>query len=103
MEKETQAIVIALVVGLILCAAVILFYQSKPDIPQPTPEPQKNYCNPESRLATTCIVMDQPACGWFNASQVQCIKYPCAQTYQNWCNACVNEQVDYWTEGVCPE
>ncbi|MFA5856180.1 MAG: Kazal-type serine protease inhibitor domain-containing protein [Candidatus Pacearchaeota archaeon] len=41
-------------------------------------------------------------CGWFNPQQIQCLKYPCANNYDNSCSACSNENVLYWTYGTCP-
>lgn len=63
---------------------------------------EKNFCTPESREAETCKAIYEPVCGWFNPEKIQCIKYPCAQTYSNTCAACMNEDVLYWTEGLCP-
>ncbi len=64
-------------------------------------ELEKNYCTPESRLADACITLYQPVCGWFS-SDVMCIKYPCAIDVGNSCEACKHENVEYWTEGLCP-
>lgn len=60
------------------------------------------YCTSESRNAEACTLQYQPVCGWFNSS-VQCIKYPCAQTYSNPCIACQDGKVEYITEGTCPQ
>ncbi len=66
-------------------------------------EKKQNYCTPESRQAEICIQLYKPVCGWFNPEKIQCIRYPCAQTFSNSCFACGNENVLYWTEGECPE
>lgn len=63
---------------------------------------EKNLCTSESRKADACIEIYKPICGWFNSS-INCIKYPCAQTYSNECFACINPSVEYWTDGMCPE
>lgn len=59
-------------------------------------------CPADSRQEGACIALYQPVCGWFNSSQIQCIRYPCAQTYSNSCFACQNQRVSYWTDGECP-
>ncbi len=62
---------------------------------------EKNFCISESRKADVCLEIYEPVCGWFN-STINCIKYPCAQTYSNECFACINPSVEYWTDGKCP-
>ncbi len=65
-------------------------------------EEEKNPCQPEDREVDACIELYDPVCGWFNES-VQCLTYPCADTYSNQCFACMDEKVAYWTRGECPE
>ena len=65
-------------------------------------EIEKHYCTNESRNADACIQLYQPVCGWFDPEIVQCVKYPCAQTYSNSCFTCIDEKIEYWTEGECP-
>ena len=62
---------------------------------------ERNYCDIESR-SDVCTKIYSPVCGWANEN-IRCIKYPCASNYGNSCEACGNENVAYWTEGVCPE
>lgn len=62
-----------------------------------------HYCTAASREAEACTQIYKPVCGWFNPDDVQCIRYPCAQTYSNECLACVNEDILYWTDGDCPD
>ncbi|MBN2459286.1 DUF333 domain-containing protein [Candidatus Woesearchaeota archaeon] len=62
-------------------------------------ETLKNYCTEPRPEACTKEYM--PVCGWFDSS-IQCLAYPCAQTYGNKCTACADEKVVYWTEGECP-
>ena len=69
---------------------------------QPNPEPEKNSCPQSSRGAQICMELYAPVCGWFN-SKIECLKYPCAQTFSNSCFACGNNNVDYWTNGECPK
>lgn len=59
-------------------------------------------CTDSQRNADVCYEIYKPVCGWFNASKIQCIKYPCAQTFSNDCFACQNPNVAYYTEGECP-
>lgn len=64
-------------------------------------EETKTYCTSEQRNVDACIEIYQPVCGWSNEN-IQCLKWPCASTYSNYCFACVNEDVEYYTEGDCP-
>ncbi|MBS3050961.1 MAG: DUF333 domain-containing protein [Candidatus Aenigmarchaeota archaeon] len=59
------------------------------------------YCTEESRNADVCIRLYQPVCGWFGL-EVQCVRYPCASTFSNSCEACKSPTVDYYTPGECP-
>ena len=63
---------------------------------------EENYCSEESKQATVCIQVYDPVCGWFDPQKIQCIRYPCAQTFSNSCFACMNENVLYYTPGECP-
>lgn len=63
----------------------------------------KNYCTPEQKKADICIQLYNPVCGWLDPEKIQCIKYPCANTFSNSCFACIDENVLYWTEGECPK
>jgi len=65
-------------------------------------ELEKNYCTPEQRKAEVCTEIWEPVCGWFDTS-IQCFKYPCAVTHGNECEACTDPNVEYWTDGECPE
>ena len=66
-----------------------------------TDEGVKFYCTPEQKKAQACTLEYAPVCGWFN-QDIKCIKYPCASTYGNKCQACAAENVDFYTEGECP-
>lgn len=68
--------------------------------------------SPETKLKVTdcpaqrpemCTKDYRPACGWFDPAKIQCIKYPCAQTFSNSCTACSDEKVISWSEGDCPK
>ena len=63
------------------------------NIPIPNQTEIKNFCSEQSRTANFCTEQYDPVCGWFNQS-IQCIKYPCAQTYSSNCFACMDEEVD---------
>lgn len=63
---------------------------------------KKNYCTPAEKMGEVCPEIYAPVCGWNDPDKIQCIKYPCAQTYSNRCFACHEENVLYWTEGLCP-
>ncbi|MFH1248930.1 MAG: M23 family metallopeptidase [archaeon] len=60
-----------------------------------------NTCSEESRTADACPAIYSPVCGWFN-STIKCIKYPCAATYSNSCEACRDSKVAYWVGSECP-
>ena len=57
-----------------------------------------NYC--DDKRPEYCISEYSPVCGFFG-QKIQCFKAPCATTYSNPCQACSDENVDYWTEGEC--
>jgi len=64
---------------------------------------KQNYCTAGQRQGEMCIELYQPVCGWFDPARVQCIRYPCAQTFSNSCFVCHDDKVLYWTEGECPK
>ncbi|TAL48149.1 hypothetical protein EPN87_01205 [archaeon] len=49
-----------------------------------------------------CTAQYNPVCGWFDPAKIQCIRYPCAQTFSNSCFACSDDKVKYYTQGECP-
>lgn len=63
---------------------------------------KKTYCPINSIKDGVCIEIYKPVCGWFNPIKIQCIKYPCAETFSNSCFACSDDKVEYWTEEECP-
>ena len=90
----------AIVLGLILLAFVVSLAIGSNDSANGNDD--KSYCTTDSRNAEACITLYKPVCGWFSEN-IKCIKYPCAQTYSNLCEACKNIEVSYFTEGECPE
>ncbi len=60
-------------------------------------------CTEEQKQTQACTKEYLPVCGWSDPAKVQCIKYPCAQTFGNICSACADENVISWSEGECPE
>ena len=68
----------------------------------PGEDGSKTYCKEEQRNADGCIEIYQPVCGWSNEN-IKCLKWPCASTYSNYCFACTNEDVEYYTSGECPK
>ena len=69
---------------------------------KPPKEEQKTFCTPDQRNTGVCTIEYHPVCGWFT-DNIQCIKYPCASTASNPCQACQADNIAYWTEGECPE
>jgi hypothetical protein len=63
-----------------------------------------HYCTDESRDVETCEDIDEPVCGWFDLSRVECpADDPCVRSvFPNTCEACQNDNIEYWTEGDCP-
>lgn len=92
--------IVLVVVGLIVAVVLIANANSSTSAPPP-PSSNKVYCTAESRGVGACTMEHAPVCGW-NDETVQCVTYPCAQTYSNKCMACTNEHVAYYTQGECP-
>ena len=104
MKRQTYFIgaIGVLIIVIFLLVFLIVQIKQKSTIPI-AEEPEQTYCTATDRLAEACIQIYQPVCGWFDPDQIQCIKYPCAQTYSNRCEACKDTKVLYYTEGECPE
>jgi hypothetical protein len=104
LEKRDRAISF-LVVFFSLLAFFLLLYSSgvfnKDENNNPPDGNGMVYCASKQRKADACIALYAPVCGWFDDS-IQCVKYPCAETYSNSCFACMDEKVEYYTEGECP-
>lgn len=49
-----------------------------------------------------CHEVYQPVCGWFDTEKIRCFGYPCAGNFNNDCFACSNDNVLFYTQGVCP-
>jgi len=65
-------------------------------------ELKKTYCTPEQKKAEVCSQYYLATCGWFNQS-IKCLKYPCAQNFDNPCVACASLNVEYYTPEECPK
>ena len=63
---------------------------------------EETLCTPGQKQADLCTANYDPVCGWFDPAQIQCIRYPCAATYGNACEACKDEKVKSWSPGDCP-
>jgi len=100
-KKNKYKISIVVILLLILAIFVIseIFFKSQNGTTKTTKEV---YCNAESRTADVCTEIFSPVCGWFDSKKIQCIKYPCAQTFSNSCFVCIDKRVEYYTEGECP-
>ena len=64
--------------------------------------PKEVVCTAEQKAAEICTKEYRPVCGWNDPEKIQCIRYPCASTYGNKCEACAAENVISWSEGPCP-
>ena len=69
--------------------------------PCPDVETNRVYCEESQRQADACIEIYQPVCGYSDPEKIQCVRAPCASTYPNSCFACMDENVEYWVDGVC--
>src|SRR3989344_1398931 len=96
-NREVTIMVVLLFLIVIVIFGVLKMYSKK------IVDVNENLCEASDRSASVCIELYQPVCGWLDPNKIQCIKYPCAQTFSNSCFACMNENVLYWTEGECPE
>ncbi len=56
----------------------------------------------QDATVTTCAADYDPVCGWSDPAKIQCIAYPCAQTYSNLCQASLDMNVGSTTAGECP-
>ena len=107
MEKNRKLIIIVGYMILIVFALLWFLYPNYVNTDNGYDEnyeeiDDENYCIPNERNAEICTKIYQPVCGWSDPEKIQCIKYPCAQTYSNRCLACANENVLYLTAGECP-
>ncbi len=66
-------------------------------------QPEGTLCTPAQKKGNLCTMEYAPTCGWFDPAQIQCLKYPCAQTFSNPCTACHNVNVVSYTQGECPK
>ena len=105
MKKKNNVFSIVLVIILILVVvSTIIFliagkiWEDSVDLPSGA-----ILCTSESRNPDGCLQIYKPVCGWFDPEKIQCVKYPCASTYSNICEACLDENVAYFTDGECPK
>ncbi len=101
MKNNLKKTIIFFVVSLSVLTLIIFaleFFRASTDS-----ETEKTLCLDSQRNAENCIQFYSPVCGWNDPEKIQCIKYPCAQTYSNSCFACSDENVQFWTEGECPK
>ncbi|MBI5389598.1 hypothetical protein HZB01_04430 [Candidatus Woesearchaeota archaeon] len=94
-----KQIVLAVVLWVVLVGCTPI--ETNNTTTQPPLNLEKNPCTPESRQGEYCTMEYNPVCGWFDEN-INCIKYPCAQTFGNSCAACHDAKVAYWTQGECP-
>lgn len=95
MPKKEHTVAISIIALVLIITLMIAINRMNENIPE------KTYCTPETRNVGGCTAHYDPVCGWFDTTRVQCIDYPCAITIGNACEACRNNDVEYWTQGVC--
>ncbi|MBX4196389.1 hypothetical protein KW805_02260 [Candidatus Pacearchaeota archaeon] len=98
MDRKVSLVILVLV----LVAAITLVFVFKGIGKEQPGDTSKHYCSLESRENDFCTQDYAPVCGWYDPQQIQCIKYPCAQTFSNQCFSCLDTRVAYWTQGECP-
>ncbi len=106
-KPNSSLVIIIIILALILLIVVFYLIFSKPALPPIDDNNNGNQIPPGATLCPAetgefCIELYQPVCGYFDPKKIQCIKYPCAQTFSNSCFACSNENVLYYTDGECP-
>jgi hypothetical protein len=96
-----KGVIIWTIIGIIILifGTWIVMNNSLPEDSQN--EGNKTYCDSKSREGEYCMKIYSPVCGWMGPN-IQCIKYPCAGNYGNSCEACHDENVEYYTSGECP-
>ncbi|EGR29034.1 kazal-type serine protease inhibitor domain protein [Ichthyophthirius multifiliis] len=67
------------------------------------------FCNPNLKDIFKCSVQlnqrrqkNEKVCGYFNLN-TNCVKNLCSQSYENGCEACQHEIVDYYVLGECQQ
>jgi len=98
MEKSKKNWVM---LGIAVLAVFLLIKIAIDNFPENQTGQDKVYC-PNDR-GEFCTEEYNPVCGFYNPEQIQCIKYPCAQTYSNGCFACLDKNIQYYTKGSCPK
>lgn len=61
----------------------------------------RTYCS-VIRASGDCVSQYTSVCGWLDSGQIKCTDGPCVRRYAGECEACVDNEVLYWTEGECP-
>ncbi|EGR30559.1 kazal-type serine protease inhibitor domain protein, partial [Ichthyophthirius multifiliis] len=54
------------------------------------------------QISKICTADYNPVCGWADKKKIKCLRYPCASSYSNGCEACADKSVEYYTKGSCP-
>lgn len=104
--KTKSPLIIALIIIILVLVGVILYFTLSKSNSPPSDSNTDNKI-PDGAIACPpqrgefCAEIYEPVCGWFDSKKIQCIKYPCAQTFSNSCFACGNKDVLYYTEGEC--
>jgi len=81
-----MALILTLILSFVFLALKIKQKQSIND------ESGRKYCTASSRNAEVCIEIYEPVCG-----------FPFERTYSNSCFACMDEIVEYYVFGECPD
>ncbi len=101
---ETTVVLLVLLIGIV--ATLIFLPALTIDTSLGSDSQPKNservYCDSQSRNTQACIQIYEPVCGWFK-KEIRCTKYPCAETFSNSCFACLNNDVEFYTNKTCPD
>ena len=97
-RNYTMALILLILVLILIVIGGYFFFENKKDGDL---NEERRYCSNISREGRFCTQEYAPVCGWVN-SEIKCIKWPCAMTFSNGCFACLDEKVEYYTDGECP-
>ena len=88
MKKRTKKKLLIIIIIIILALTLITFILIKNQ--KQNVEEERKYCIESSRNVEVCIEIYEPVCG-----------FPIEKTYSNSCFACMDKNVEYYTNEEC--
>jgi len=86
MNNQLKKITIFFVISLLILSSVIFILESSHSFFEST-NAIKTFCINSQQNVEKCIQIYSPVCGWSDSKKIQCLKYPCAETFSNNCFA----------------